>query len=87
MKYYYSKLTGKIITDTTVKAVKDVLGEVKLDSLLTPMESPSVVDCILGDNKVAAVMRYHEIHSVRLIEARKGVEKIEESIKFYRRKH
>lgn len=90
--YYRSSVTGRIITDTSLKVIEDIYGKnglnnaIKYDVVCKIDPDPSVIDCIEYGTTVAAIMRYREIHKCSRKEARKGVARIKRDMARFAKK-
>ena len=78
MQYYRSNATGKILSESSLKVLKDVFGgdpipSMVSDGLLVNVENPSVVECIRSGNLVVAFTRYRELHDCSMEDAKKAV--------------
>lgn len=85
--YYRSNVTGCIISGGSIRILDDVYGKNGVmdtikNGTITPIEDPTVMECILHGSKVAAYIRYRETHTnCTLSEARTAVEKMEQELK------
>lgn len=91
--YYKSKLTNKILTDSVRYAVDSVYGTGTFEDLInenvvTPVEEPTVEDCLHYGTNSAACLRYRELHPEcgSFAEAREEVAKIRNQIKKTKKK-
>lgn len=91
MKYYRSKITGKIFNETDVRIITDVYGDNALDKVIADgflelIDPPSVVDLLNANRKALAARRYMEIHNgSSLKDAVDAVEKIQKEMKQLRK--
>lgn len=86
--YYKSKITNKILTDSVRYAVDSVYGpdtfeDLINESVVIPVEDPSVEDCLVHGTNSAACLRYRELHPEcgSFAEAREAVMEIRNRIK------
>lgn len=89
--YYRSNVTGRIISDASIRVLDDVYGAGFVDEAISfgtivPIENPSVIDCIRDGTRVAAIYRYREIHKCGLLEARAGVDALEKDMARFSKK-
>lgn len=82
-KYYRSKITGRIVTDTDLEWARLTYGEgvlILINYSSDEIDNPSVID-ILRDGRFAqAVHRYREIHDCSLKEAFDMTRKIRDDL-------
>lgn len=86
--YYKSKLTNKILTDSVRYAVDSVYGtgtfeDLINESVVMPVEEPTVEECLVHGTNSAACLRYRELHPecASFAEARSAVMDIRNRIK------
>lgn len=70
MLYYRSKITGKIITDKTIRNFYDIYGKGSgnvvdsyiLKEVVEKVEDPSLEECIRNGNDGVAIIRFRELN-------------------------
>lgn len=72
MQYYYVNTNGRVVTEDDLRVINDIYGDKGVENLLKmghikKIDPPSVVDCLLGNNKHLAIKRYREIHEVKAL--------------------
>lgn len=79
--YYRQKSTGRIIRDSELRAINELLGDDIVESLITSesiesIDPPDVIDCIRHSSTITAIRRYQEIHGCGAMEADKAIRTI-----------
>lgn len=77
--YYRSNVTGRIISGASIRVLNDIYGDNGINDTIkfgtiTPIENPTVIDCILDGTEITAMIRYREIHKCTLRAAKEGVD-------------
>lgn len=91
MQYYRSTLTGKILTEGSVRVLNDIYGDGSVDEALQmnkiePIDNPDIIDCIRYGCGSTAVFRYRELHpDANAEEAVSAVKQIRKDMRWIRK--
>ena len=85
MKFYRSIPTGRIVTEFSLSAIKEVYGSTVEPRCVLEEIKPTVIDCILDGSKIAAMNRYRDIHNCGVVEAKNAVEIMMKDISKFRK--
>ena len=85
MKFYRSIPTGRIVTEFSLSAIKEVYGSTVEPRCVLEEIKPTVIDCILDGSKVTAIHRYRDIHNCGIAEAKNAVETMMKDISRFRK--
>lgn len=85
MKFYRSIPTGRIVTEFSLSAIKEVYGSTVEPRCVLEEIEPTVIDCILDGSKITAVHRYRDIHNCGVMDAKKAVETMMKDISRFRK--
>lgn len=84
MKFYRSIPTGRIVTEFSLSAIKEVYGSTVEPRCVLEEIEPTVIDCILDGSKITAIHRYRDIHNCGIAEAKTAVETMMKDISRFR---